>query len=226
MRLLVVSFFAGLVAAAFVSAPHAQINISIGGKDSVKGSGTSATESRNVPSFTGVSMTGTGTLILRAGEAQSVKITADDNLLPLFKTEVKNGVLEISNERGMRTRSKIVFEITAPKIDRVENSGALSVNAKGFAGGALKVVHSGTGSVELEGAVDSLELDLSGVGSANTAKLVAGKVTAYVSGVGSADIRAEKSLRASVSGVGSVKWRGAATDVKTDVSGVGSVKKI
>lgn len=215
-----------VVYSALIAAPtNAQIQISVNPKDSVKGSGKSATESRNVPAFTGVSVTGAGQLLLRVGEAQSVKITADDNLLPLFVTEVKNGVLEIRNDRGVSTRSKIVFEVTAPKITSVDNSGALSVNGSGFSGGALKVSHSGTGRVELAGSVDSLQLDLSGVGSANTDKLVAGVVKADVSGVGSAEIRAEKSLRANVSGVGSVKWRGAATDVKTDVSGIGSIRR-
>lgn len=219
------ALFAAMLCSTFALPSGAQVQISVGGKNSVKGSGTSASETRTVPAFTGVSVTGSGQLILRVGEAQSVKITADDNLLPLFVTEVKNGVLEIRNERGISTRSKIVFEVTAPTISLVDNSGALTVKAKGFNGGPLKLVHAGTGSVELAGTVDSLDLDLSGVGSANTDKLVAGNVKANVSGVGSAEIRAEKSLRANVSGVGSVRWRGAATDVKTDVSGVGSVKR-
>ncbi len=43
--------------------------------------------------------------------------------------------------------------------------------------------------------------------------------------VGSANVRAEKSLRANVSGVGSLSWKGAATDVTTNVSGIGRVSK-
>ena len=40
-----------------------------------------------------------------------------------------------------------------------------------------------------------------------------------------ASVRAEKSISGSVSGVGSLTWKGAATEVSTNVSGIGRVSK-
>jgi Putative auto-transporter adhesin, head GIN domain len=215
-----------VVIATFAMTACGDINIKIGGKTAaVNGSGTVATAARDVPAFTTIETHGTGKMTLRVGEAQSIKITADDNLLPYLTTEVKDGVLVLKSSASISTKNGITYEITAPQIDRLHNSGAISVNASGFSGPTLTVDALGAGSLVLAGKVESFNSSLSGVGSINADKLVADRVSVDVSGVGSAEIRAEKSLKANVSGVGSVQWSGAATDVWKNVSGIGSVRK-
>jgi hypothetical protein len=202
------------------------ISISFNDGDSkVKGSGVKATETRTVAAFTAIEATGIGSLKLRVGESDSLKITADDNLLPLIKSEVKNGVLVLSTKGASSSKNGIIFEATANTIKRLENSGTVSMDAGGFAGGELVIVCSGVGSVTLAGRVDSLKAELSGVGSLNADSLSADRVETNLSGVGSANVRAEKSLNGNVSGVGSLTWKGAATDVSTNVSGIGRVSK-
>ncbi len=196
-----------------------------GGDSKVKGSGVASSETRAVANFDAIDSTGVGKLKLRVGESESVIIKADDNILPLITTEVKNGVLTLSTKGAAMSKTDIVFEVTAPRIKRLENSGTVSVDASGFDGGELAVETSGVGSIKLNGRVDSFKADLSGVGSLEANALSADSVDTTLSGVGSAHVRAEKSLRANVSGVGSLTWTGAATDVSTKVSGIGRVSK-
>lgn len=191
----------------------------------VKGNGIKATETRAVAAFTAIEATGIGGLKLRVGEADSLKITADENILPIIKSEVKDGVLILSTTGATKSKTDIVFEATAKTIKRLENSGTVSIDAKGFNGGELSVETSGVGSITLAGRVDSLKASLSGVGSLDADALSADRVQTDLSGVGSANVRAEKSISGSVSGVGSLTWRGAATDVTTNVSGIGRVSK-
>ena len=202
------------------------ISISFGDDVSkVKGNGIKATETRAVTAFTAIDATGVGSLKLRVGEEESLKITADENILPLIKSEVKDGVLVLSTTGATKSKTDIVFEATAKTIKRLENSGTVSINAKGFNGGALSVETSGVGSITLVGRVDSLNAELSGVGSLDAEELIADRVKTSLSGVGSATVRAEKSMSGTVSGVGSLTWKGAATDVSTNVSGIGRVSK-
>ena len=201
------------------------ISISIGDPNAVVGSGVRASESRAVSTFTAIEASGVGNLKLRVGDADGLKITADDNLLPKIKSEVKNGVLILSSTSALHSKNDIVYEVSAKSIERIENSGTVSIDASGFNGGALKIETSGVGSTLLAGKVASLKVELSGVGSIDAERLVADKVDAQLSGVGSGTVRAEKSIRADVSGVGSLTWKGAATDVSTSVSGVGRVSK-
>lgn len=214
-----------LVAVAALSAGCGDISITIGDGPSVKGSGVSASESRSVAHFEAIEATGSGKLKLRIGDTDSLKVTADDNILPLIKTEVRDGVLILATEGNLSPKSSVVFEVTAKSVRRVENSGTVSIDASGFKGGDFKLETSGVGSATLTGKVDSLKLALSGVGSVDAEGLAADRVVAEMSGVGSGSVRAEKSLKADVSGVGSLTWKGAATEVSTNVSGIGRVSK-
>ena len=202
------------------------ISISFGDDQSkVKGNGKKATETRAVAAFTAIDTTGVGSLKLRVGEEHSLKITADENILPIIKSEVKDGVLVLSTTGATKSKTDIVFEATATTITRLENSGTVSIHAQGFNGGDLSVETPGVGSITLVGRVDSLKAELSGVGSLEADELTADRVTTRLSGVGSASVRAQKSINGSVSGVGSLTWKGTATDVATHVSGIGRVSK-
>ena len=193
--------------------------------NAVKGSGVSASKTRLVSNFTAIEASGVGKLNVRVGDSESLRITADDNLLPLIKSEVRDGVLLLSSKSAFKSKTEITYEVSATTIKRLENSGTVSIAAKGFAGGDLAVETSGVGSIMLAGRVESLTAELSGVGSLEAEALVADRVKTSLSGVGSASVRAEKAMRGDVSGVGSLTWRGAATDVSTSVSGIGRVTK-
>ena len=193
--------------------------------DSVKGSGVSASETRVVANFTSIEASGVGKLNVRVGDSESLRITADNNLLPLIKSEVRDGVLILSSKSGFKSKNEITYQVSAKTIQRLENSGTVSIDAKGFAGGELAVETSGVGTIALAGRVDSLNAGLSGVGSLEAEELVADRVKTSLSGVGSASVRAEKSINGNVSGIGSLTWKGAATDVSTSVSGIGRVSK-
>lgn len=215
--------------AAFALGGCGDVTISVGNKNAVKGSGVSLTETRAMTPFTGVDLAGVGKLVLKVGEgaAYSVKVTADDNLLPLIETVVKGETLTIRPKDSVSFSNSVSFtyEVTAPKIEKIQSSGAASIDGLGFSGGKLFVDVSGVGSVKLAGRVDEFRAEMSGAGSLNSSSLVADDVKVDLSGVGSADVRADRRIRANVSGLGSISWEGSATDVKTDVSGLGSVRK-
>lgn len=213
------------LAVAALLAGCGDVSITIGDGPSVRGSGVSATESRSVAHFEAIEAAGSGKLRLRIGDTDSLKVTADDNILPYLKTEVRNGVLVLSTEGNLAPRSGVTFEVTAKSVTRIENAGTVSIEASGFNGGDFTLGASGVGSATLAGRVDTLKLDLSGVGSVNAEALAADRVIAAMSGVGSGTVRAEKSIKADVSGVGSLTWKGGATEVSTHVSGVGRVSK-
>ncbi|MGL5005003.1 MAG: GIN domain-containing protein, partial [Casimicrobium sp.] len=163
------------------------VTIKVGSKNGVKGSGVSATETRALSQFSAVDLAGVGKLVLKVGEGSnySVKITADDNLLPLVETKVSGDTLTIQLKDSVSLTNSVGFtyEVTAPKIEKIESSGAASVDGAGFNGGKLVVDVSGVGSVKLAGRVEEFRADLSGAGSLNTTSLVADDVKVDLSGV-------------------------------------------
>ncbi len=225
-------FWIGMVIAsvtAFALSGCEDVTIKVTHKNATKGSGVSASETRALGQFSAVDLAGVGKLILKVGDGSSysVKVTADDNLLPLVETKVSGDTLTIAlkDSVSMTNSSSFVYEVTAPRIEKLASSGAAAIEGSGFNGGKLLLDVSGVGSVKLNGRVETFRADLSGAGSLNATGLVANDVKVDLSGVGSADVYADQRIRANVSGLGSITWQGSATDVKSDVSGLGSVRK-
>ena len=71
---------------------------------SVAGSGAVTTDTRTVSAFERVDVGGEYDVVIRVGTTRSVVIEGDDNLLPLIRTEVREGTLHIDSEKDLRPR--------------------------------------------------------------------------------------------------------------------------
>lgn len=54
----------------------------------------------------------------------SFEIEADDNIVPLIQTEVRNGVLHVSTTKSYMSSRGIVLRITVPDLASVKSTGA------------------------------------------------------------------------------------------------------
>ena len=84
---------------------------------------------------------------------------------------------------------------------------------------------SGASETSLTGSAEVFKIELSGAGELQAKKLKTNHASIDISGAGSAEIHAKKTLELEVSGAGSVKYKGS-PKVKKSVSGAGSVEKI
>ena len=88
-----------VAAGTFFLARQDWISPSLDVTNGIDGSGTAATQTRTLPSFTAVDLTGSSTITVHVGAEQAVVVHADDNLLDHVKTDVRDGALVVS-ERG------------------------------------------------------------------------------------------------------------------------------
>src|SRR5215210_2361654 len=95
------------------------------------GSGTMKLEKRNVPAFTAVDISGAYDVEIVVQKEQSLEIEGDDNLLPLITTEVKGGLLDISNSKSFSTKNKLRLRISVPSLDAISSSGASDIVISG-----------------------------------------------------------------------------------------------
>lgn len=211
----------------------------------VQGSGTSATETRNVAEFQAIAVSGAVDLVVRQG-AQSVQLLADDNLLPLLETVVDGGTLSVRWKRGenVSARSKVVVTVAVPKLNALSGSGSGDVRVEAFATPALQVRLSGSGDLKFDqittdeltigiagssdiagqGRAARLKLSISGSGDVRLADLRADDVSIRIAGSGDAQVNAGKSLDVSIAGSGDVSYSGNPA-VKTSVAGSGNVRR-
>jgi hypothetical protein len=149
----------------------------------VEGNGNVKEESRTVAGeFHGIAVSGGIMAIATLGEKASVKIEADENLLSLVETQVKDGVLVIRPKESVRPSKPIKATIVAPKIDSAAASGGSRVTTMASPGQRFAAHASGGADVIAEGlAVDEAVAEASG---GATAKLMgkAKKLVAQSSG--------------------------------------------
>jgi hypothetical protein len=194
------------------------------GSHSVRGSGVVATQSRGAAGFNEIRLSGSGDVTVDLTGTESLTVEAEDNLLPLLDTTVENGVLHLGVKKGasIQTTRPIRYRVTAQTLTAIGVSGSGSFRITGLDADRFSADISGSGSADLAGRADDVNLSISGSGDYDAAALRAKTVRINISGSGNANVNASNRLEANVSGSGSVRYaRGAA--VQTRISGSGTV---
>jgi hypothetical protein len=196
----------------------------------VDGSGSAATETREVSGFRSVSFALPGTLHFEHAEEPTLRIEADDNLLPHVVTRVRDGDLRIGPEENTRLqpRSPLRVYVSAPAIEAIRTAGSGSVEApnlrattfsltiagtgdahlSNLQADVLEVQLAGSGNVEMSGRTRRQVLQLAGSGGVDALELESDSLDANVIGSGSAVVRVRDWISANLVGSGSVSYAG------------------
>ena len=192
----------------------------------ITGSGRVETETRAVPGFTGIEVEGSGNVTLSQGVRQQLSVEADDNILPAVTTKVEGGILHLGFAPGTRITgmTRLEFRITAPEIRGITISGSGNVRtATVLRGDSLALRIGGSGSIDGEIDVRSLESDIGGSGSIRV-RGRAGSQTVAINGSGSVEARELSSLTSDVQVNGSGNVTVTATEtISIGLSGSGDV---
>lgn len=192
---------------------------------SIKGSGVSKSETRELKPFNAIDTTGAYEINVTCQKPAGFEIEADDNILPLIKTEVHDGVLSVSNQESYNSSRPVTLRITLPKLLSISSHGAGKINLADADSDDLKIESTGAATIDAAGKAKSLTISSTGAGNIQAGELRAEKAKISMTGAGNVDVYASEQLDVSVSGVGSVSYGGNPKTVNKNVSGFGSVKK-
>ena len=212
--------------------------------DGIKGNGNIKSENREVSNFENIKINGAFTIYLSQDDDYSLKIVADENLLKIIKSKVKNDVLYISTEKSIYKSRELKLYIGFKHLSGIKANGAISLKSDqslrfdkldieingassanlNLSANRLSIDNSGASTIKLAGKSEEIEIDISGAGSVNAIDLIAKKANIDISGVGSGKVHVEEELRVNISGIGSVKYKGN-PKVTSDISFLGSLRK-
>ncbi len=188
-------------------------------------------ELREVQDFEEVAMEGHGDLIIVQGDAETLEIEADEELLPKLKTEVRGRRLVLGYRNWwdwltppwggppihytvtMKTVRGVVISgsgtVTAGEIRtddlRLEMSGSGRGTIDRLDAETLGMRVSGSGRLEVGGGqVREQEITISGSGSLHAEELISEEADVRISGSGNIRLHAEKTLNVHISGSGEV----------------------
>jgi putative autotransporter adhesin-like protein len=192
----------------------------------VNGSGQTKSETRTVSGFTGIELSGIGEVTIEQGDAESLTIEADDNVLPALTSEVDGSVLRLGTKPRTRvqTRNPIHYRVTVDDLDRIDLSGSGTITGAGLKLTTLEVSISGSGTMNLAGSANQQEVEVSGSGRYEAAQLPSRSVSIEISGSGKATVAAAEQLRVDISGSGTVTYSGDPT-IDQSISGSGRLVK-
>jgi hypothetical protein len=206
-------------------------------------------ETRQVTGFNGISSGGSFNVHVKIDGTESLKIVADEDVLPKIETIVENNKLEIRFKKSsfwhnVRT-GKIDIYVTAKSLSSLALSGSGSIKLDGnLSGNDVKVTvsgsgnivstvkanelntsMSGSGSIKIDGSSTNTNISVSGSGSIHGRDLKTENVSVSVSGSGNVNIHADKSLSAHIAGSGNITYSGNATVSNVSTAGSGRIRK-
>jgi len=203
-------------------------------KETLEGNGKKVTREVSVSAFEALKAQGMYELKLAQGDKEAVKIEADENLQDLFIVRNDGNTLVIEmkkmENRNLKVRNNLKVYVTFRKLKEMElktignvesqeqltfdelklnNRSVGNVDLR-LTANTINVSNSSVGNVKLTGKAQQAVFRNSGVGEFEAGDFVVQDLNIENSGVGSAEVNAEKGLKVKDSGLGKVKNKGAA----------------
>jgi hypothetical protein len=209
----------------------------------VKGEGPRVEQKLELKSFNGIKLTLAADVYLTKGNTQSVSISAQQNIIDLIKTEVKDGIWKITTEENIRDHSPIKVYITVPNMNYVGLSGSGDIHTEGTFDESEEVTVtvsgsgnirfntiaksidasvSGSGDIELAGSAQNTSISISGSGDIDAYNFQSNSCEVRVSGSGDVKVHTTDELNVRVSGSGDVYYRGS-PNLNSRISGSGNL---
>jgi len=159
---------------------------------SLKGSGRIVTDERKIsPDFSGVAVANHGDLYVKIGDAVSLTLEGDDNILPRIVTRVEGDTLVIRTEKSLRSgwssRRGIRYHLTVKKgqLNHLSLSSHGDAEVPELTGKNVRVRLSSHGDMDIKMIkTDDLELRLSSHGDIDIGVLTADSIDARMSSHG------------------------------------------
>ena len=214
---------------------------------SKRGCGNIVTSERTVSAFEEINAGNSANVRFHIGEEFRAVLSIDENLYEYVEIETRNNTLRIQTiRRGSFSPTQFTVDVYAPTLSGVTLSGVgsfenveklivpsfeMNLSGAGTITGTIESENfsariSGAGNIRISGSSKNADFRLSGAGGLRGSNFIVNNAVARVSGAGSMDIYVTDDLNATVSGVGSISYRGNPPRVESRVSGVGSVNRV
>ncbi len=198
---------AGIATALLLAACTSAIRID----DGVVGTGAVVAESREVgDDFDRVEVGGGIVLDVTVGPDASVELEAQENLLPILRTEVSGGVLRVRNTENYAATEPVRLTVSVPRLLGVGLSGGAVGTVEGLNSDTFDAELTGGAELTATGTADELTLVAAGGSSAHLADLATAVATVELSGRCDAEIRATGRVAGEAAGGSTLRVEGGA----------------
>ena len=203
-------------------------------QETLEGNGNLVTKEIPVSSFDALKASGIYELKLSQGNKETVKIEADENLQELFQVRNEGSKLVIDmkklENKNLKSKNKMRVYVTFKKLKEMELSTVGNVGSEEqlsfdnldmknksvgnvdltLTANTIDLENKSVGNVKLSGKAQNAVVKNQGVGSIEAGNFVVQTMNIENSGIGHAEVNAEKNLKVKDSFLGKVKNKGQA----------------
>lgn len=162
--------------------------------------------------------------IQTAGDG-SVELKGDESLIT--RISLHEGHLRLEGE-GLRhwQRHRLQVVVHAPNVSRFDLSGANTLTIEGYKQDKLTLDVSGAAEVTATGETQAVDIEISGTGDVDLARLKTRGAQVDISGSGGAIIAPTEWANLEISGMGDIRLLTRPPKLETDVSGAGRIREL
>ncbi|MDR0712892.1 MAG: DUF2807 domain-containing protein [Bacteroidales bacterium] len=194
-----------------------------------------------------LSVAGKLTYRQEAGKSPYLKISADENILPLLEVGVKGNRLSIGTKDRISVRlSQMTVETNSTNLVGIDVAGSGKVHLAGeVKTGNMDMNIAGSGSITTDGLhCETTRLDIAGSGKIQlngSCRKVSGTISGsgdieafdyyvenwncHIAGSGNMNIRASEELKINIAGSGKIRYMGN-PKISSNIAGSGSIKQL
>jgi hypothetical protein len=212
----------------------------------IDGKGPVVEKTLQLDDFSGIRLSISADVYLTQGNTQSVRISAQQNIIDLIETQVEDNIWKIKTEENIDDHAPIKIYITVPRMTYVKLSCSGDIYTEntftgndlvevGISGSgdlrfkttarSIEATISGSGDIELDGSTENLNISISGSGDVDAKELMSSNCEVKISGSGGAKVHATQNLNVRVSGSGDVYYKGS-PNVQSRISGSGDLQSM
>ncbi|HEX8658219.1 MAG TPA: head GIN domain-containing protein, partial [Hymenobacter sp.] len=202
----------------------------------------------DLPAFDGLDVEVFAVVTVAEGSVQRVEVTGSADLLDQLQPEVRNGVLHLRYRHRtlhLHKKSSLQVAVTAPAFRQLKLTGMgeikgltpltapelhVALSGAGKATLAVNNTHTsvainGVGSLTLSGTTTRQDVHINSAGNYYAFDLKSADTSASIAGIGNGEVNATNSLKANLSGVGNIRYRGKPANITYSINGLGKVEE-
>ena len=184
----------------------------------IGGQGPVTSETRETRPFTRVEVGAGVRLELSIGQAGSIEVAAQANILPVIGTEVSGETLRIEAREDYTTTEPVTVTVTVPVLDAISLSGGAAAVISGLESDAIELSVKGGARATVVGTTGTVTLTADGGSTVDLGALTAGEVSVTLAGGSAATVSASGAVHGVANGGSQLTVRGSAV-VSVEESG-------
>lgn len=157
----------------------------------VHGSGNLVEEIRDFNGISGVSLATAGHLSIEMGNTESLRITADGNLMEFIETEARNGDLSIHTTSNVRLEpsSPISYRLTVKDLKKISIYSSGDIQAPKLKADSFSIAVASSGDLSMDGLeAEKLRVEIMSSGDVSLGNLIAASLQVNISSSGDLEI--------------------------------------